>query len=230
MSRTAGWFLGQPEDAALPRLNEAFWTALVGHLDQDRVQAPSAMLDVGCHSGALLARLAERFAPETLWGIEPASHLRMQATRRLAQAAAHVHVCGVDGWSSIPEATVDLAISHEVLYLEGDLDRFMHRVKRVLAPDGAAYVVLGMHADNPTWDAWRPLMAARGHTVYNHAPFEVMAAASRAGLHASVQPLRREGWISYDPEQAPFPYPSFAAMLDHHYRHKLLFRLRHRPS
>jgi hypothetical protein len=62
--------------------------------------------------------------------------------------------------------------------------------------------------------------------VYDHTPFEIMKAASSEGFLPSVQPLRTSGWITYDPLRANFQYPDLQTMFDHHYRYKLIFRLR----
>jgi hypothetical protein len=101
----------------------------------------------------------------------------------------------------------------------------MARVARVLAPDGAAYIVLGCHAENPVWQSWKPAIEAMGITVHDRRPFDILAAAGKAGLQAVVQPLRRSGWVSYDPRQPEFRYADIEALFDHQYRHKLLFRL-----
>jgi hypothetical protein len=69
-------------------------------------------------------------------------------------------------------------------------------------------------------------LVAAGHSVYDHLPFEIMGAAACAGLLPSVQPLRCSGWVTYDPLRADFRYPNIQAMFDHHYRYKLIFRLR----
>ena len=90
----------------------------------------------------------------------------------------------------MPTGTIDLVTSHEVLYLEPDVPGFMRKVHRVLALDGHAYVVLGCHAENPLWHAWKSRLTAAGRTVYDHVPLDIMEAASAAGLSASVQPLR----------------------------------------
>ena len=220
-------FFGDPAlDTNLPAANEAFWAALIGIIEGDAPSAPRTILDVGCHSGGLLDALTRRFAPARIFGIEPLAWARVAASRRLANAAAAVTLLDVSQWGQVPTGAIDLVTSHEVLYLEPDVPGFMQEVHRVLSLDGHAYVVLGCHAENPLWHAWKSRLTAAGRTVYNHIPLDIMEAASAAGLSASVQPLRRAGWVTYDPRRAEFSYPDVRTMLDHHYRHKLVFRLR----
>lgn len=81
------------------------------------------------------------------------------------------------------------------------------------------------------WQSWKPQVARLGHEVFDHFPMDVLRAASDAGFHTSVRPLRRDGWVIYDPGTAEYEYPAIADMFDHQYRHKLLFRLvRHGSS
>ena len=129
-------------------------------------------------------------------------------------------------WTRISPGSIDLITSHEVLYLEPDVRAFMERIRGALAPGASAYVVLGCHSENPLWKIWKAPLTAAGLRVFDHAPIEIMAAASSAGLLPSVQPLRRSGWITYDPLRTAFPYPDVHTMIEHHYRYKLVFRLR----
>jgi SAM-dependent methyltransferase len=219
-------FFGDPtHDDELPAVNEAFWSALIGHIEQDSISTPGVILDVGCHTGGLLEALGRRFAPHELFGIEPLASARAAASQRLEGIPATVTLLDAAEWDRIPTGAIDLVVSHEMLYLEPDVPRFMRRIRTVLRPGGFAYVVLGCHSENPLWQTWKTLLIAAGHRVYDHMPLAIMEAASAAGLVPSVQPLRRSGWVTYDPHQAEFRYPSVQAMLDHHYVHKLLFRL-----
>jgi SAM-dependent methyltransferase len=219
------FFEDPAHDDELPTVNEAFWSALIGHIEQDGTTPPRSILDIGCHTGGLLEALNQRFAAAELFGIEPLAPARAAASRRLAAAAARVTLLDTTEWDRVPAGGVDLVVSHEMLYLEPDLHNFMGRVRRVLAADGVSYVVLGCHTENPLWPTWKAPLIASGHSVYDHAPIEIMEAAAAAGLVPSVQPLRRSGWVTYDPLRADFRYPTVRAMFEHHYLHKLLFRL-----
>src|SRR5262249_44613845 len=125
------------------------------------------------------------------------------------------------------DAAVDLVTCHEVLYLEPDLRAFMANVHRVLSPSGRVYIVLGCHAENPVWAHWKPRLEALGHRVYDHRPMDILAEGAALGFLPSLRPLRRTGWVTYNPLRSDFPFPSAAGMLDHHFKHKLLFRFMH---
>lgn len=211
-------------DRNLPLVNKTFWATLISHIEEDRNPPPHTLLDIGCHTGEFLWALSRRFSPAEVFGIEPLAAAREEALVRLA-TVSNVRLLDVSEWNQIPPGTVDLATSHEVLYLEPDLPDFMRRLRQVLSPEGVAYIVLGCHAENPLWQEWRQPLVAAGNLVYDHRPLDIMSAASSAGLLPSVQPLRTSGWITYDPLRANFSYPDARTMMDHHYRYKLLFRL-----
>lgn len=219
-------FFGDAElDASLPAANSVFWAALLGHIEQDAGREPAAILDLGCHSGGLLALLGERFPGARLIGVEPVHTLRAEAASRLCDESARTLLLG--GAGEVRQGSIDLLVCHEVLYLVPDLAGAMRDIARSLAPGGTAWVVLGCHSENPVWAEWKALLAAGGTRAYDHSPFDLLTAASKAGMAAQVQPLRRTGWIRYDPSAAVFPFPDARSMFEHHYRHKLLFRLRH---
>ena len=220
-------FFGDPAlDASLPTVNQVFWSSLIELIGSDSNSAPRTVLDIGCHSGGLLDALTRRFAPAQIFGIEPLPWARAATSRRLDSVDAAVTLLDPSQWERVPTGELELVTSHEVLYLEYDVLDFMRRVRRVLSLDGRGYVVLGCHAENPLWNVWKSRLKAAGRTVFDHLPLDILEAAFAAGLTASVQPLRRAGWITYDPRQAEFPYPDARTMFDHHYRHKLVFCLR----
>lgn len=222
----SGFFPDPAEDDQLEARNATFWDAMIDHIRRDGFsQPPRCVLDVGCHRGGLLARIAELWGPNQLLGIEPIQAARLRARLRLATLAVSVHVYGPEHWSKIPDRAVDLVVCHEVLFLLADLNEFVGQLARVLAPHGRAYVAAGCHAENPVWATWKAVLESSGRHTFTHEPMVLMRAAGQSGLLASVRPLRESGWATHDPTDASFVFPTVAALLDHQFRHKLLFRL-----
>lgn len=220
------FFADLADEEDLEARNEVFWDAMIDRIREDGLrQVPRTVLDVGCHRGGLLARLATRWAPTTLIGIEPLDAARSRARLRLGTAAEHVLLFDPSDWHRVPAGSVDLVVSHEVLWLLPDLEEFVGHLARVLSPLGRAYLATGCHAENPLWSEWRAQLEAMGHRAFTHAPMALMAAAGHHQLLSSVRPLRERGWATHDPTAGGFTFPSVAALLDHQFRHKLLFRL-----
>lgn len=224
-----GFFPDPADDDQLEVRNAVFWEGMTDQIRRDGFpQPPRCVLDVGCHRGGLLARIAELWGPDQLLGIEPIEVARLRARLRLATLAPSVHLYGPEHWSKIPDRAVDLVVCHEVLFLLADVNELVREFARVLAPHGRAYVAAGCHAENPVWPTWQAILESSGHRTFTHEPMTLMRAACQSGLLASVRPLRESGWATHDPTDGPFTFPTVAALLDHQFRHKLLFRLARR--
>jgi SAM-dependent methyltransferase len=211
-------------DASLEQANQMFWSSLLAHIKADVGGPVESILDVGCHHGGLLAQLAATLHPKRLTGIEPSEHSRERTKFRLRDSAPTVAVLSPERWCDVATGSVDLITCHEVLHLVEDLPLVFHEIARTLRPQGGAFVVAGCHSENPVWPAWSAQLRTAGQTVFDRAPFDILRAGINADLRGALRPLRRDGWVIYDPDNAPFKYSSAEELLDHQYRHKLLFR------
>lgn len=220
-------FFDHKEDLELDQRNLYFWRALQGHILADNVLPQQAViLDIGCHRGGLLELLIQKFNVVKVIGLDPLLSARKVAAQRLARFYVDAKFYDINGWQQVPNASVSLVVAHEVLQYIEHLPVVMSHIKRVLQSGAFAYIVLGCHSENPLWKQWKTELEAIGHTVYNHAPIDILAAAVDVGLAPSLRPLRDTGWVYYKPnEDEVFTYPSVSALLEHQYKHKLLFRL-----
>lgn len=220
------FFASEADDAALEDINTVFWQALVGHIDDDYGTGTDVgtMVDVGCHRGGFLHRAAGYWQCEHVFGIEPLDVPRMMAAERLEAAGLAATILPPESWNLIPKDAADLVVGQEVLYLVEDLDELLAHVARVLRRGRRAYFTLGCHTENPLWPEWRAVLTDMGQRVFDRAPLDILRSAEAVGLRTAVRPLRRDGWIIHSPTQTKFPVPSVAALCDHQYRHKLLFR------
>lgn len=220
-------FFDHKEDIQLDQRNLHFWRALHGHILADNALPQHAtILDIGCHRGGLLELLIQKFNVDKVIGLDPLLSARKAAAQRLAHFCVDAKFYDTNGWQQVPNACASLVVAHEVFQYIEHLPVVMSHIKRVLQPGAFAYIVLGCHSENPLWEHWKRELEAIGHTAYNHAPFDILAIAANAGLAPSLRPLRDTGWVYYKPDQDDaFTYPSAAALLEHQYKQKLLFRL-----
>jgi SAM-dependent methyltransferase len=212
------------DDVSLEEANQIFWSSLLEHVRAEVRGPVESILDVGCHHGGLLSRLAAMLHPQTLFGVEPGTRSRERALFRLRHLAPSVAVLPPERWGEIPTAGIDLMTCHEVIHLVEDLPELFYHISRTLRLSGAAFVVAGCHTENPVWPRWREQLRAAGQPVVDRSPFDILRAGIDAGLRGALRPLRRDGWVIYDPDHATFTYSSAEELLDHQYRHKLLFR------
>jgi SAM-dependent methyltransferase len=216
--------LSPENDDSLEQANQIFWLSLLAHIKVELNQPVKSVLDIGCHRGGLLAQLADALHPKALIGIEPSEHSRSRAKFRLRNAASKVSILSPDQWATVPAGSIDLITCHEVLHLVEDISLLFCEVARTLRPQGSAFVVAGCHLENPVWSSWREQLRAAGQTVVDRAPFDILRAAGDAGLKGALRPLRRDGWVIYEPDHSTFAYSSAEELLNHQYRYKLLFR------
>lgn len=226
MPLSISFFGSATQDERLEELNLEFWRSLLRHVSAECSAAEvRTILDVGCHRGGMLELFAQQLHPERIVGIEPIAAARRHALMRLRTRAPDVQILDTTDWHRVSAASVDIALSHEMLYLIADIPMLMNHLAHVLRPGGRAFVVFGCHTENPLWARWKQEIAKFGHETFDHSPLDVLRCAAAAGMHTSVRPLRRDGWVIHDPMTATDTYATVSEMFDHHYRHKLCFRL-----
>lgn len=225
------YFFDAREDEELERRNIHFWEALADHISNDElIQKNGAILDIGCHRGGLLELLANRFFPSRIFGIEPVETARNIARRRFESKTYSSKFYSDKGLKEVPDASINLVVCHEVLQYLPDLGPIIRETRRVLTSKGFALFVLGCHTENPLWSSWKTDMIKTGHRLYDHAPLDILAAGAKIGLAPALRPLRSDGWIFHNPTvSGSFRYPSAHALLDHQFKHKLLFRFEKVP-
>jgi SAM-dependent methyltransferase len=99
------------------------------------------VVDVGCGGGGSLRKLAERFGPGRLIGVDIAPRMVEAATREAAQvrtaggeAAAVIRASGAA--LPLPDASVDLLFCHQTFHHLVDQDKAIAEFFRVLRPGG----------------------------------------------------------------------------------------------
>nr|BFE99812.1 hypothetical protein GCM10020241_14880 [Streptoalloteichus tenebrarius] len=96
------------------------------------------MLDVGCGTGRLLARLAARWPDTRLAGVDPAPRMAAVAARQVPAAVVSV---GAAEALPIEDAGVDVVVSTTSFGHWADQRAGLREVARVLRPGGVCVVV-----------------------------------------------------------------------------------------
>lgn len=137
------------DDEAMQDEHRFIWRAMLDTIDVDL--AGRRVLDAGCNRGGFLRLLASDHGIAEGLGYDPAAGAIEDARRMTGGWPLHYEAS-----SSVPEAWsgIDVAFSHEVLYLLGDLTPHAKAMHRCLRPGGVYFAAMGVHTGSPLMVEW----------------------------------------------------------------------------
>jgi SAM-dependent methyltransferase len=146
-----GYWQGAAEDEAMQDEHGFVWDAMLETIDVDL--AGKRVLDAGCNRGGFLRLLADRCDIAEGFGYDPAPGAVEDARRLAGRRPVHFEVS-----ETVPRRWVgiDVAFSHEVLYLLTDLPAHARAVHRALGPGGVYYAVIGVARRKPAHGGLAP--------------------------------------------------------------------------
>jgi len=172
------------DDEAMQDEHGFIWRAMLDTVDVDL--AGRRVLDVGCNRGGFLRLLADRHRIDEGFGYDPAAGA-IEDARRLAggrplffEAANSV----LETWTDM-----DVAFSHEVLYLLTDLPSHAAAIYRSLRPGGVYFAVMGVHSGSPLMVEWHAANRDELRLPPLYDIDDVIATFRLAGFDASVARL-----------------------------------------
>ena len=152
---TSTYWRGAAEDEAMQEEHGFIWEAMLDAIDVDL--AGKRVLDAGCNRGGFLRLLADRCGIAEGFGYDPASGAIEDARRLVGKRPLRFEAADSvpAGWEGL-----DVAFSHEVLYLVHDLPAHARAVFGALAPGRVYYAVMGVHTRSPLMAEWHAANAA----------------------------------------------------------------------
>lgn len=109
----------------------------------DRYGVPSQVLDVGCGTGEITWRLAERYGDAHLLGVDLIEAHLVTARQRTAAHGSRVQFEARDAFDlGLPEATYDLVVNRHLLQAVPEPARVVQECLRVLKPGGWIHLLL----------------------------------------------------------------------------------------
>ena len=160
------------------------WRAMLDTIDVSL--AGQRVLDAGCNRGGFLRFIADRHQIAEGLGYDPATGAIEDAKRLAGKRPLRFEAA-----NSVPAqwSGLDVAFSHEVLYLLPDLDSHAEAVLRCLRPGGVYFAVMGVHAGSPMMVEWHTANRETLRLPPLYDIDEVVATFRRAGFDASVARL-----------------------------------------
>jgi SAM-dependent methyltransferase len=172
------------EDEAMQDAHGFVWLAMLETIDVNL--AGKRVLDAGCNRGGFLRLLADKCGIAEGFGYDPASGAIDDAKRLVGDRPLHFEVA-----DTVPAewGDLDVAFSHEVLYLLHDLPAHAASVFGALAPGGVYYAVMGVHAESPLMAEWHSANVEELHLPRLYEIDDVVTAFRTAGFDASAARL-----------------------------------------
>jgi SAM-dependent methyltransferase len=160
------------------------WRAMVDTIDLDL--AGRRVLDAGCNRGGFLRLLADEYGIAQGFGYDPAAGAIGDAQRLAGDRPLHF-----ESSDSVPEAwsDMDVAFSHEVLYLLPDMSSHAATMHRSLRPGGVYFAVMGVHSGSPLMVQWHAAHRQELRLPELYDIDEVIAIFRGAGFETSVARL-----------------------------------------
>lgn len=190
-----GYFFDEAGDDRMVNQNRGNWEALMRLIKAEAIKTdpmgrpalpnkPWNILDIGCHTGGLLFLLDLNFKIASLNGVEPLPNARERANYFLPKANFYESI------RDVPSQSADLIVSHETLYLVENIYTWAPELKRILRPDGGAFIALGSHSENTAWLRWRTQLEKKyGHISYVHKPMVILRVGEDAGFDMELHRL-----------------------------------------
>jgi SAM-dependent methyltransferase len=213
------WFRDETEEEGMFDDHAYLWRHLIGTVRENDFQQ-STVLDYGCNRGGFL---------DVLFGIRPYHHgigvdIAETSLSRARERCRHLSVdFMLPAQMQKLAQTVDIAFSHEVLYLLQDLQAHAKAIANILKPDGVYYAAIGCHTDNPLWARWRTLIGQSTNIpVFDYSLDDYANAFWRAGFRVEMRPFGMTDLVLMKPHNAYFP--SVADSLRYHAEIKTIIR------
>ena len=172
------------DDEAMQDEHLFIWQAMLETIDVDL--SGKRVLDAGCNRGGFLRLLADRHDIAEGMGYDPATGAIDDARRMAGQRPLRFQT-----GNSVPEEWrgIDVAFSHEVLYLLPDLVAHARAMHRSLRPGGVYFAVMGVHTRSPLMVEWHSVNAERLRLPPLYDVDDVITSFLDTGFEASVAQL-----------------------------------------
>ncbi len=134
-------------------------------LEKMRLEPTDNVLDVGCGSGWLSRRIAEKLPEGRVVGMDVSDQM-VRVARRTSGEYDHVlYVTGEVGEIPWEASFFTQAISVESAYYWPDPAAGLKEIFRVLRPGGKFWMLINYYHDNPHCHQWGALLAVKTHLL-----------------------------------------------------------------
>lgn len=168
------------------RMAEGHWPRVSQFIDGMAITPGITCLDVGCGNGYAVREMARRTG-ETgrVIGVDVSPVMVALAKEQTNQPNVTLMTAEADRLP-LPDGEVDRLLSVEMLYYAPDMAAVANEWRRVVKPDGSAWVMVDYYVENPYSECWGGLL---GIPVHYQSETEYQALFEDAGFQ-NVQTRR----------------------------------------
>jgi SAM-dependent methyltransferase len=211
------WCQDEAEEDGMFVNHSYLWCHMIGAVSESDFSRYQ-VLDYGCNRGGFLQTLFRKRPFRRGIGVDVAHHSLAVARQR--NAALPIEFITPDHLERYADS-VDIAFSHEVIYLLSDLDAHAAAIARSLKNGAAYYAAIGCHTGNPQWSRWRQLIAQSTNLpVFDYSLDDYARAFWNAGMRVEMRPFGLQDFVLIKQNNAYFP--SVADSLHYHTNVKTL--------
>jgi SAM-dependent methyltransferase len=218
------WFQDEDDEEGMFDDHAYMWRCLIEAVPEKDF-ADFTILDCGCNRGGFFEVLHQVRPFKKGIGVDVAEFSLALARERSANLPVEYILPDDMGRHA---ASVDVAFSHEVLYLLPDLVAHAAAIAKALKKGGTYYAAIGCHTGNPLWNRWRKLIERSSNLpVFDYSLDDYACAFWKAGLRVDMRPFQLRDFILIKPNNAYFPRA--ADSLAYHTNIKTIIRARTLP-
>ena len=213
------WSTLAEEEDSMTQEHAWIWREMIRAVDADDL-SQVRVLDVGCNQGGFLRMLYDMKPFAEGVGVDLAKQAVAMAEGRKGDRPITYRTA-----TRLAEAgdEFDMAFSHEVIYLIGDLADHAAQIASVLKPGGSYYAVTCCHRDSPLWAEWRPRIQEFSNVpVPDHGVADIAGAFRSAGFEVAVNRFLANTFVPLT-ESSDY-FPTDLERIDLYTRWKLMFR------
>ncbi|MFT4303962.1 MAG: class I SAM-dependent methyltransferase [Candidatus Woesearchaeota archaeon] len=213
------WASTQNEEDGMNNDHYPLWIEMIEKMTEKDL-TNLTVFDFGCNQGQFLRVLYSKKPFLNGFGVDIAKNSIEIANQNKKELPVEYHA--TDDISFL-DNSIDIAFSHEVIYLLEDLDRHVKDIYSVLKAKGVYYVALGCHTDNPTWPAIRKYVREKIKSNFCDYSLDYISDIFRKnGFIISAQKFKLNGFIKISDNSSCFH--SVMQFLNYYDDYKILFK------
>lgn len=208
-------------DEWMDNINRAQWLALIERMQENDLTGKT-VLDFGCNRGGSLHILFSQRPFAHGYGVDLDAGAIQLAKERQGDLPVTYEV---NNSIAHLKGVIDIAFSHEVIYLLKDLEQHTQEIFHALKADGVYYVALSAHTDNPNWLRIRDsFIKSLGIKPQDHSLYQIVDIFERQGFTAEARKFKFDRFLPLKPFKEERDIFTMLEALDFYSEYKVLFR------